>query len=93
MRTMNLKSLLFIGLLAGLSACAGLPAPGLDASDATPQLQAKPEPADCLKYTGSHLPAPDGGCLPYAGRVYYLEDIQRTGSALLGEVLNRLGPL
>ena len=46
----------------------------------------------CLRYTGSRIPPKDGKCIPAPGRVYYKEDIDRTGEQKLGPALRKLDP-
>jgi len=47
---------------------------------------------NCLRYTGSRIPPKDGRCIPAPGRVYYKEDIDRTGEQRLGPALRKLDP-
>lgn len=46
----------------------------------------------CIRDTGSHIPAPKGQCLPVVGNSYSREDIQRTGAVDVGRALQMLDP-
>lgn len=46
----------------------------------------------CIRETGSHIPAPKGQCLPVAGSSYSHDDLQRTGATDLGRALQMLDP-
>jgi hypothetical protein len=46
----------------------------------------------CIRETGSHIPAPKGQCLPVAGNSYSQQDLQRTGATDLGRALQMLDP-
>lgn len=52
----------------------------------------KPGDPNCIRNTGSMIPAKHGGCLPVPGRSYSRDDIQRTGSPTLGPALRQLDP-
>ena len=47
---------------------------------------------NCLRHTGSLIPAKKGQCLPVSGRSYSQQDIQRTGEPTLGSALQALDP-
>jgi len=46
----------------------------------------------CIRETGSHIPARKGECLPVAGNSYSQQDLQRTGATDLGRALQMLDP-
>lgn len=46
----------------------------------------------CVRDTGSHIPPPNGQCLPVAGNSYSARDIQRTGATDIGHALQMLDP-
>ena len=52
----------------------------------------KPGDRDCLRSTGSRIPARKGGCLPVVGHSYSREEILRTGSPDAGGALRQLDP-
>lgn len=52
----------------------------------------KPGDRNCLRDTGSLIPAKPGQCLSVPGRSYGREDIQRTGQPTLGPALRDLDP-
>jgi len=87
-------------LLAGCGASAALLAqdsriaqPSAGSSSQSPaQPAARPDDRNCIRETGSHIPAKKGQCLPVAGRSYTQEDIQRTGEPELGRALQKLDP-
>lgn len=47
---------------------------------------------NCIRDTGSLIPAKKGHCLPVAGRSYSQQDLQRTGEPELGAALQKLDP-
>ena len=51
-----------------------------------------PDSRACIRETGSHIPPPKGQCLPVAGNSYSQQDIQRTGTANIGQALQMLDP-
>lgn len=51
-----------------------------------------PGSRDCIRSTGSLIPAPKGQCLPVAGRSYSHQDIQRTGQTDISRALQQLDP-
>jgi hypothetical protein len=53
---------------------------------------ARPDDHNCLRETGSHIPARKGHCLPVNGRSYTQEDLLRTGEPELGRALQKLDP-
>lgn len=87
-------------LLAGCGASAALSAQ--DASAAPPsaassgqssaQQALRPDERNCIRETGSHIPAKKGQCLPVNGRSYSQQDLQRTGEPELGRALQKLDP-
>lgn len=52
----------------------------------------KPGDRDCLRSTGSLIPAKSGQCLPVAGRTYSQEDLRRTGATTTAGALRMLDP-
>lgn len=52
----------------------------------------KPGDRQCIRDTGSLIPAKKGECLPVAGRSYSKQDIDNTGETTLGPALERLDP-
>jgi len=52
----------------------------------------RPDERDCIRQTGSHIPAKQGQCLPVNGRSYSQQDLQRTGEPELGRALQKLDP-
>lgn len=52
----------------------------------------KPGERDCLRSTGSRIPARKGSCLPVVGHSYSREEILRTGSPDAGGALRQLDP-
>lgn len=52
----------------------------------------KPGDRQCIRDTGSLIPAKKGQCLPVAGRSYSKGDIDATGETRLGPALERLDP-
>lgn len=75
--------------------------PAAVAAKTTPQAKAKtdakravpaPGSRNCIRSTGSLLPAPKGKCLPVAGNSYSQEDLQRTGAGNVGQALQMLDP-
>lgn len=52
----------------------------------------KPGDRQCIRDTGSLIPAKKGECLPVAGRSYSKGDIDATGETTLGPALERLDP-
>jgi len=79
------KVLATAGVVAALGGCAGTPqAPAVAA-------EKPPEPANCLRYTGTRIPIPEGQCVAYAGRVYTAEQLRSTGAASVPEALRLLG--
>jgi hypothetical protein len=98
---MSRSILVSLLLLAGVSASASVLAQNPPSSTNTPttstskQVAASPlKPGDrnCLRDTGSLIPAKPGHCLSVPGRSYGREDIQRTGEPTLGPALRDLDP-
>lgn len=52
----------------------------------------KPGDRQCIRDTGSLIPAKKGECLPVAGRSYSKGDIDATGETRLGPALEKLDP-
>lgn len=52
----------------------------------------KPGDRDCLRSTGSLIPAKPGHCLPVAGRTYSQKDLRRTGALTTADALRMLDP-
>ena len=53
---------------------------------------ARPNDRNCIRDTGSLIPAKKGRCLPVTGRSYSQQDLLRTGQPDLGEALQQLDP-
>ena len=51
-----------------------------------------PGDRQCIRDTGSLIPAKQGQCLPVAGRSYSKGDIDATGETRLGPALEKLDP-
>lgn len=87
-------------LLAGCGASAALLAQ--DAASAARPLHSSSQPSapsttrpdehNCIRETGSHIPAGKGRCLPVNGRSYTRQELQRTGEPELGRALQKLDP-
>lgn len=52
----------------------------------------KPGDRNCLRSTGSLIPAKKGGCLPVTGHSYSREEILRTGAPDTAGALRQLDP-
>lgn len=52
----------------------------------------KPGDRNCLRETGSLIPAKKGECLPVTGRSYSREELQRTGAQDNARALQMLDP-
>ena len=52
----------------------------------------KPGDRNCVRDTGSLIPAKKGECLPVTGRTYSKKDIDSTGETTLGPALQKLDP-
>jgi hypothetical protein len=76
-------------LLSGLGACASQPAA---VSAPVQQVAEAAHEPFCLRDTGSRLQPPPGRCLPDAGRVLLLEDLQRTGEISVSGAVRKLIP-
>lgn len=87
-------------LLAGCGASAALLAqnaasaapPAGSASRPSAPATVTPDEHNCIRETGSHIPARKGHCLPVNGRSYTREELQRTGEPELGRALQKLDP-
>ncbi|MEY2114211.1 MULTISPECIES: hypothetical protein [Rhodanobacter] len=77
-------------LLAQDAATATRPA-GSSSQPSAPSA-ARPDEYNCIRETGSHIPARQGRCLPVNGRSYTLQELQRTGEPELGRALQKLDP-
>lgn len=76
--------------LVFLSGCAGLSQPGPESAKETVSNAELPH-RYCLRETGSRIRLQEGRCLTgIHGRVYYLNDIERTGAVTLGGALRAL---
>jgi hypothetical protein len=53
---------------------------------------ARKDDRNCLRETGSLIPAKKGHCLPVTGRTYTKDDLDRTGERKLGPALEKLDP-
>lgn len=93
------RSILSAALAAGMAMAAlaqNAPAPDQPAN--TPPAAnkhaspLKPGDRQCIRDTGSLIPAKKGECLPVAGRSYSKDDIDATGETRLGPALERLDP-
>jgi hypothetical protein len=64
------------------------------ATPSTPSSQSPVKPGDrnCLRDTGSLIPAKKGECLPVTGRSYSKQDIDSTGKTRIGPALQQLDP-
>lgn len=99
--TLSLTLLILIALAAGSSAMAGQtlaqpasaaqPAAGQAANAGAPRA-IKPGDANCLRSTGSLIPARKGHCLPVAGRSYSAEQLRQTGATTTAQALQMLDP-
>lgn len=58
------------------------------AKHAVPPLDSR----QCIRYTGSHIPPPEGQCLSVPGNSYNRQDIKRTGATNIGQALQMLDP-
>lgn len=87
-------------LLAGCGASAVLlardspasPPSAVSSSRQSAQQAPRPDDRNCIRETGSHIPAKKGQCLPVNGRSYSQEDLRRTGEPELGRALQKLDP-
>jgi hypothetical protein len=52
----------------------------------------KPGDRNCIRDTGSLIPAKKGECLPVTGRTYSKQDLDSTGKTTLGPALQQLDP-
>lgn len=52
----------------------------------------RPGDPNCLRQTGSLIPAKKGHCLPVAGRSYSAEQLRRTGAVDTAHALQMLDP-
>lgn len=84
-------------LLAGALALAGCAGTSVKPDEPTPApaTRATTEkaipPGNCVRYTGTRIPIPEGRCVAHAGRVYTASQIRSTGAMTLPEALRLLG--
>ncbi|HUA78830.1 MAG TPA: hypothetical protein VL997_00540 [Dyella sp.] len=90
---------LTVGLATALSVIAqSAPVPDQPSSNTpshtttAPRSPIKPGDRNCIRDTGSLIPAKKGECLPVTGRSYNKSDIDATGETQLGPALNKLDP-
>jgi hypothetical protein len=62
------------------------------AAPAKQQSPIKPGDRNCIRDTGSLIPAKKGECLPVTGRTYSKQDLDSTGKNTLGPALQQLDP-
>lgn len=92
------RLILSAALAAGVATAAlaqNAPVTDQPANSATTSRHASPlKPGDrqCIRDTGSLIPAKKGECLPVAGRSYSKDEIDATGETRLGPALERLDP-
>lgn len=98
-----IKLIFFAALLTASAAAFAAPqnAPSADQPQAGPasttataakRSPLKPGNRNCLRDTGSLIPAKKGECLPVAGRSYTKQEIDATGETTLGPALEKLDP-
>jgi hypothetical protein len=70
------------------------PAPSDQAAAAAPNNHSPVKPGDrnCLRDTGSLIPAKKGECLPVTGRSYTKKELDSTGETNIGPALQKLDP-
>jgi hypothetical protein len=56
------------------------------------QSPVKPGDRNCIRDTGSLIPAKKGECLPVSGRSYSKQDLDNTGKTTIGPALQQLDP-
>jgi hypothetical protein len=77
-----------------LAGCAGVPetpAEPMPAPDPRAAVEKTEPPANCVRYTGTRIPVPEGKCVAYAGRVFTAGQIHNTGAMTVPEALRMLG--
>lgn len=92
--TMTCGKAMFVACAMALAGCAGTPQTPAEPKPATePRAAADPAvpPANCLRYTGTRIPVPEGQCVAHAGRVYTASQIRDTGAMTLPDALRLLG--
>ena len=97
---MSRFAFVFAMLLAGCGASTVLlaqtppaaPPSAGSSSRQSAQHAAPPDERNCIRETGSHIPAKKGQCLPVNGSSYSQQDLQRTGEPELGRALQKLDP-
>jgi hypothetical protein len=91
-----LRLMVCAALLAGAAAAFAAPQAtqhvATDAPSAARRSPVKPGDRDCIRDTGSRIPAKKGECLPVTGRSYTKQDLDATGERTLGPALQRLDP-
>ncbi|RCS29075.1 hypothetical protein DEO45_13495 [Rhodanobacter denitrificans] len=65
---------------------------GRSAAAAAARSPLKPGDRNCLRSTGSLIPAKEGQCLPVAGRSYSGDEVRRTGVNNTARALQMLDP-
>jgi hypothetical protein len=99
-RCVSASLLLAAGFAAGVASAQDMPrqasghAAALQTRPAHRDGTAGPRPGDrnCLRDTGSLIPARPGHCLPVAGRSYSQDDLRRTGQTDAAAALGQLDP-
>lgn len=76
----------------GLAQAAPPPPPNRTSAQHPAHSSPKPGDRDCVRSTGSLIPAKPGRCLPVAGRAYSQEDLRRTGATTTADALRMLDP-
>lgn len=71
---------------------AANPAPASTATAPSHHSPIKPGDRNCVRDTGSLIPAKKGDCLPVTGRSYSQQDLQGTGKTNIGPALQQLDP-
>lgn len=88
---------LTVGLLVSAAVAAQNPSPSAPSSAAPKASHAgksviKPGDRNCLRSTGSLIPAKPGECLPVPGRSYSADELRRTGTNDNARALQTLDP-
>jgi hypothetical protein len=68
------------------------PAATAPAQDTSNHSAVKPGDRNCVRDTGSLIPAKKGECLPVTGRSYSKQDLDNTGKTTIGPALQQLDP-
>ena len=77
-------------VMLALAGCVNAP-PMRDAAPAKQALAGARNP-NCLQYTGTRVPHLNGECQLGIGRIYTVDDLERTGAFTVGGGLGRLIP-